>query len=340
MPRLLRSIAAAVVTILSATAAHGGWSEQLFDHQHHDFGYVARGVVLKHRFRIVNKLHERVHIASVRPSCPICSVAMPEKEWLEPGESTEIVATIQTYGFTGERTVAVTVTFDYPSYDQTRLTLRCFSRPDILLQPGILDFGPVRRGTSVVRKLTLDYAGRHDWAITTAKATSPYLRVTPHRTHRSADRQTYVIDVQLVAPNTIGRFNAMVQLVTNDKLRSLIEVPVRANIVGTAVLARSRLYLGLAYPGDSLRKRTLLRASEPVEIVKVETGKGPFTLQIPPGAKPLHTLTVQFKAPDKPGIHTQLFLIHVRTKDGSEEILRFEATATVLPAPGKRAPTE
>lgn len=310
-----------------------GWSEQLFDHLYHDFGYVPRGAVLKHTFRVINKLTERVHIADVQPSCPICSVALPEKQWLEPGEATEINATIQTYGFTGERTVAITVTFDYPSYDQTRLTLRCYSRPDIVLQPGVLDFGPVRRGSVVSRTLTVDYAGEAAWTITKATCTDRAITAVIRKTHDSGQRKTFAVDVRLTAPKTLGPLDAVVQLRTNDRLRPVIDVPVHANIVGTTVLARQRLYVGLARPGDTLVRRTLMRASEPVEVTSIETGEGPFSLSVTEGARTLHTLVVQFKAPDKPGIHTQLFLIHVTTASGEEEILRFEATATVVPGP-------
>lgn len=324
------------VLSLTPSVLLAGWSEQLFDHIEHDFGYVPRGAVLKHTFRIVNKLNERVHIASVQPSCPICSAALPEKQWLDPGESAEIVATVQTYGFTGERTVAITVTFDYPTFDQTRLTLKCFSRPDIVLQPGALDFGPVRRGTTVVRPLVVDYAGDPGWTIQKATCPLPWLQADVTKTHDSGQRKTFEIQVKLVAPNTIGLLDTVLQLHTSDRLRPVIDVPVHANIVGTTVLARQRLYLGLAYPGETLSKRTLMRASEPVEVVRIETGEGPFRLSVPEGARTFHTLVVEFTAPDKPGIHTQLFLIHVRTSNNEEEVLPFEATATVVPAPGEQ----
>ncbi len=307
-----------------------GWSAGLFDHLTHDFGRVPRGVRIKHTFRIVNKLKQRVHIASVRPSCPICTVAAPEKRWLEPGESTEIVASLDTGSFTGPRSVSVTVTFDYPSFDQTRLILRCYSRPDLVVTPGIVQFGTVRPGTRVQRTVRIEYAGNETWQISQLTATPQgLLSAAARELYRSSGRVGYELTVVLRAGIVVGPVQGLVSVRTSEPGRA-IDIPVEGQVVGTAVLARHRLYLGLARPGQELRKSVLLRAEQPVRLTQVETGPGPFRLSGGAQASRLQRLTVSFLAPDKPGIHTQLFLIHLETAAGRREVHRFEATATVV----------
>jgi hypothetical protein len=315
------------------TSASGGWSEQLFDHTSYDFGHVGRGTVLQHTFRITNRFNQRVHIASVQPSCPVCSVAKPAQEWLEPGETTEIVATLRTLGFTGERTVSISVTFDYPSYDQTRLTLRCYSRPDVVVQPGALEYGPVRRNSTVVQTIRIDYAGRSDWKIVRAPSLRQRVSVLLRETYRDEGRVSYEVQAVFHAGAEIGPYRDFLRLELTDPFHRALEIPIHATVVGDASLSSERLYLGLAQPGQALSKVLIARGSNgPLRIESIETGPGPFRVEHDDQPRQTHLLKVVFEAPDKPGIHTQAFLIHVRTASGEPEVLPFSATATVTPA--------
>ncbi len=327
----LGSLAIAVLLALPLPTPAAGWSAGLFDHLSHDFGQVPRGAVVKHTFRIINKLRDRVHIASVRPSCPICTVAAPEKRWLEPGETAEIVATVDTGSFTGPRSVSITVSFDYPSFDQTRLVLRCYSRPDLVITPGVVSFGTVRSGAKVSRTVRIEYAGNSAWQVRSVRAVPrELLSASARELYRTTGRVGYELTVTLRAGERIGPVTGIVTVDATDGRQQVIDIPVEGQVVGIAVLSRHRLYVGLARPGQKLRKTVLLRATQPVRVVRVETGPGPFRLSGGRELAALHRLTVEFDAPHKPGIHTQLFLIHLRAGDGRKEVHRFEATATVV----------
>ena len=100
---------------LSAT-----WADALFEEFSKDFGSGPRGPTLSHPFRVHNNTRGPVNIASVRVSCG-CVSAQALKAHLEPGESTHIVASMDTTRFTGLKTVTIYVQFDRPSFEEVRL---------------------------------------------------------------------------------------------------------------------------------------------------------------------------------------------------------------------------
>src|SRR5206468_7370265 len=92
-------------------ALAASWGEALFDDLGRDFGSVPRGPTLNHPFRLTNQTGQAVHIASVRVSCG-CVSASAIKDELAPGQSTAIMANMDTLRFFGTRTVTIYVQFD------------------------------------------------------------------------------------------------------------------------------------------------------------------------------------------------------------------------------------
>src|SRR5215467_13249875 len=82
---------------LSAT-----WADALFEEFSKDFGSVPRGPMLSHPFRVVNNTRGPVNIANIRVSCG-CVSAVALKAHLESGESTQIMARMDTTRFTGSK---------------------------------------------------------------------------------------------------------------------------------------------------------------------------------------------------------------------------------------------
>jgi hypothetical protein len=87
----------------------------------YDFGKVARGSDVKHRFVLRNTGSEPVKILRVQPTCG-CTSGLLGKEVLAPGESTEVEITFHTAGMIGVVHKAVDVESDDPA--AARLTLR------------------------------------------------------------------------------------------------------------------------------------------------------------------------------------------------------------------------
>ncbi len=62
-----------VVALTGTTGLGQEWAEKMFDHTSYDFGTVAAGTKVEHRFRFENIYVEDVQLLSVRGECPYCS---------------------------------------------------------------------------------------------------------------------------------------------------------------------------------------------------------------------------------------------------------------------------
>lgn len=300
------------------------WGERLFDSTAHDFQYVARGAVVRHSFLVTNRLDRRVHIDSVEPSCPVCSVAKPAKVSLEPGESTQIDASINTLSFTGPRSVAITVTFDQPQFEQVRLTLQCYSRSDIVINPGEVNFGTQRRGEAITRNLTIAYAGTADWKIASATAANPDLQVALAETNRGNGRVDYRLSVMLNAEAAPGSIHDRVVLTINDAYNKTIELPVFGVVVGDVTLSQRNLSFGTLSATNS-SKQVVVRGSRPFRITRVDSAGGPFSVVFPDEARKTHFLKVVCNPDKAPGELSQDFEI---VTDLEPRPLHLHVTAT------------
>src|SRR5262249_42254138 len=109
---MFRYSAVLVISLWTAggvLAASG--AESLFEETGRDFGSVPRGPTLSHPFRLTNQTGQTVHIANVRVSCG-CVSASALRDELAPGQSTAIMANMDTMRFFGTRTVTIYVQFD------------------------------------------------------------------------------------------------------------------------------------------------------------------------------------------------------------------------------------
>src|SRR6266849_2624134 len=91
--------------------ASAGWADVLFEELSRDFGSVPRGPTLTHAFRLTNKYNTPVHISPVRVSCGCVSASALATE-LQPGQSTSIVAHMDSSRFFGSKSVTIYVSFD------------------------------------------------------------------------------------------------------------------------------------------------------------------------------------------------------------------------------------
>ena len=178
-----RRMAGAVVILLGGVfLGHAqDWARAMFDHTTHDFGVVARGAKVEHRFVVENIYEEDAHIQSVTSSCG-CSTPQINRKLLKTWEKAEILVSIDTRGFLGRKDATITVTFDQPFAGKVDLHVHTYIRSDIVVQPGAALFGSVMQGAGASQTLAVNYAGRDDWRScgwNAATRPSPLVRSKP-----------------------------------------------------------------------------------------------------------------------------------------------------------------
>jgi hypothetical protein len=318
-----------IVFCIAGSARAQSWADQLIEKKFHDFGYVARNAKCEHDFVVRNVLNRRVHIASVRPSCPVCTVTKPEKEWLEPGESTVIRASINTRNVLGFKDVRIDVTFDQPSYAIAQLKLQCYGRSDIVLSENEVALGVVKRGQEASKTISIAYAGNSNWRIDGVSCDHPAIETELVETRRSGGLVDYQLKVSVKPDAPPGAIRDRIWLGVNDAYnKSGIEVALNANIKADVSLSTSALDIGSVSPGTTTTRQVLVRGVRPFRITDIESSDGPIHIDRPEDAKQLHILTVTLKAGDQPGELTQDFAI--RTDMQGEDPLKLTVSAKLV----------
>ena len=84
IPALMMFIFIALQTVL--IAQEEDWAKAMFSATAHDFGVVARGAKVEHKFVIENKYEENAQISSIQSSCGCTSVKIDKKFLKNLGE--------------------------------------------------------------------------------------------------------------------------------------------------------------------------------------------------------------------------------------------------------------
>jgi hypothetical protein len=288
-----------------STVVAQDWAKAMFerdgqDHTSHDFGVIARGAKVQHRFKLENIYLEDVHIASVSSTCN-CTIPEFTKDTLKTYETAEIIATIDTRTFLGRKQATVRVKFDKPFPAEVQLHVYCYIRSDVVVEPGEAQFGTINQGTSVRKKLSVTYAGRSDWSILGVQCSSPFLEGKVVETSRAYGRVAYDLWVELKDNAPQGYLKDVLMLVTNDRNPNAAKVPVAVEglVIGTLSAQPSPLSLGILQVGQTTKKNLVVQGKEPFRILSMTSDEKRLEFRIPDpnsGPRPVHVVPVIFVA--------------------------------------------
>src|SRR5438270_8718845 len=187
----------------------------MFSESSHDFGTVARGAKVEHRFQFNNPYQETAHVAGVHSSCG-CTEPSVTKNELKTYEKSEIVANFNTRSFTGTHSATVTVTFDKPFYAEVQLNVWGDIRGDLTVQPEMVELGTIDQGQEIDRKLTVTHSGLSDWKILDVRSLNTNYEVEVKNGPKSLGQVSYDLLVHLKKDAPPGYLKDQLILVTND----------------------------------------------------------------------------------------------------------------------------
>jgi hypothetical protein len=308
---------------LSAT-----WADALFEEFSKDFGSVPRGPMLSHPFRVVNNTRVPVNIASVRVSCG-CVSASALKTSLQPGESTHIVARMDTTRFTGLKTVTIYVQFNQPAFEEVRVWVQANGRDDFNVTPDTLAFGQLKRGGTPAVSVLLSFLGSGDTQITEVKCESNYIQPRVQQIRRQETEVSYQLTAGLRADAPVGKWYTDVWLKTNNPGMSQIRVPLTVEIESALSISPETITLNPVKVKTESERRVIVRGVKPFKITKVIGADDQVivhdnTLQ----AKPVHVLTVKVKAA-QPGELNRTLRVFTDLADDNK--IDFHVHAVIMP---------
>jgi hypothetical protein len=264
--------AVVTTTLFSSTASAVDWRDIAFPVKSHDFGTRAVAAKTEFRFPVVNTFGSEIHLQTVRASCG-CTTPIIETEYIQPGQTGTILARFNTDTFRGEKGATLTVVMDQPFYSEIRLEVKGYIRSDIVFHPGSLDFGSIDQSTSASKTTKVLYAGRSDWRIVNVRANKPWLIPAVKMLQQGEGKVDYELTVAVREDAPQGFFQDEVIVTTNDAKMTQVPLPVRGNIESALTISPQSLALGSLKPGESVRKRLVVKGREPFTIQSI-TAKG------------------------------------------------------------------
>jgi hypothetical protein len=295
---------ALVLVFLTAHTCHSSaqaqeWAKKMFKEKTHDFGTVARGANVEHRFVFQNIYKEDVHITYVRSSCG-CAEPSVTKQTLKTWDKSEIVAKFNTKSFTGHRSATVTITIDKPFYAEVQLNVKGHIRGDVVFSPGSARFGEIEQTDSVERTVKVQHIGRSSWRIEDVRSDSHHLEVELGDPVVVGGRVSYDLKIRILPGAPAGFIADQLVLVTNDSSGRSIPLTVEGKIKPAIEVSPGVLIMGSVGPGEAATKKLLIRGKEPFKIVRIECDES-FGFDFDPEvSKKVHFIPVKFLS-DKAG---------------------------------------
>lgn len=266
----------------------------------------------------VVRLHERAVLSST----------------VAPGESTVIEAEMDTRNFVGPKATVLFVTLVTAGgrEAEARLAVSSFILSDIVLNPGAIDFGTVRRGQPATQVLTIERINRPDWRFTRMVSATKSLSGQLVETGRNAGSVSYSLSLSVKPDAPVGLLRDEIRLISNDPETPSIPVMVSGVIRGDLTAAPSVLSLGQVHSSAGAQGRFVVRSSRPFAIRSIEGAGDGFMTSSPDGTRQsTHVVTVAYK-PDlgtTSGDIRRIFRVHTDLPD--EPSLDLTATLHVVP---------
>jgi hypothetical protein len=312
----------------AAGSASASWANSMFDELQRDFGTVPRGPTLTHPFRLTNTTSTPIHIANVRVSCG-CTTATALQDELAPGQSTAIMANMDTRRFTGTKSVTIYVSFDRPHWDEVHLVVSANSRDDVMLTPDSLAFGQMRRGYSPNSTMSISFLGNSQWRITEIRSESNYVVPALREIRRDDGEVVYELTARVRHDVPVGKWYTDIWLTTNNLSTPRVRVPLTVEVQTALTVNPATAALGQVKNGETVERKVVVRGAKPFRVVGVRGVDS--QIQIQDNAKepkPVHVLTVKFKAAR---VGDQNWNIHVFTDMREDSEVEFDAKANVVP---------
>ncbi len=206
-----------------------------------DFGEITEGQIVEHSFIIYNTGEETLEIQRVRASCG-CTAAKPDKDKLEPGDSTLLKVSFNSTRRMGQQKKYVYVFSNDPDVPQTRLSFTAtvkakdvglnkqITGPKLLLTRTQHNFGKVKEGEVVSLQVRYKNTGGEELNISRVKSSCGCTATVLDKKELKPG-ETGTLDIKLDTSGREGQFVRTVTLYSNDSHNPNQTITLYVNIV-------------------------------------------------------------------------------------------------------------
>jgi hypothetical protein len=301
--RLIVMLTIAIGVICPPLAAQE-WVRKMFKEVSHDFGNVAKNSKAEYRFEIENPFNEDITIAKAETSCHCTEVTLT-KTTLKSREKGEIIAKFNTEAFEGFRQATVTVRFAPPFVGEAQLQVKGNIRPDVVFQPGSIDFGEVNRSALPEQQLQVSHRGNLNWKIADVRSTYGHIGVSLSNPVRGTDNSVnYTMTVRLTDSVPTGFQQGELIVITEEfGRRSEIPVTFSGKVVSDLQVSPEVLTINAIKAGDEVTRKVVVTGTQPFRILDVTCTNTSFKVDADSDSKKVHFVEISYSADQAPGRH-------------------------------------
>ena len=322
------------------------WARDMVGEANLNINYksVARGQDVAFRVKLTNLYEQEIHVTALATSCGCISWdenkggALAAPIVIPSGKEAYITLRLDTVRHHGEqKNKKATITLVNAASGKpgtATLLVEGYIRTDVVLQPGSVNFGSVDPEKGAEQRVAVNYAGRNDWKILSARNNSPHITTDVVEKSRGNGLVNYELIVKLKPNLPIGQIRDQLVLVTDDANNPQIPVQIDGKIEPEYFVADANF--GDVYPGKPKKIPVFVRytklPAKPFKIEKFERTRQEATIKVEKSAdaKPFHVFSLTFTPPDQPGEFAEDFYL---TISGRTEPIIFKARATIKKAP-------
>ncbi len=237
-----------------------------------NFGNVRESQDLKRTFKFQNNGDTPLIIEKIRDCCGCAAKLLTDKTIL-PGEVGQLQLVSKSTLTPGHDSKIIYVHTNEPARKIVRLMISWNTQIPLAPIPKHLYFGEVEKGKRAIKKFELHHLAK-GVAIKSIKTTSSYLQVKVIKVPGRTPFQNPVpVEVILGSVAPVGQFQAKVLILTNDKERPVIEVPVEGLIKGNINLFPKEVFFGIVRKGESPVEKIVIScpSGNYLRIIKVQS---------------------------------------------------------------------
>ncbi|MFH0733210.1 MAG: DUF1573 domain-containing protein [bacterium] len=204
------------------------------------FGDIKEGEIVSHNFKIFNKGDELLKITEVKASCG-CTAVNPEKNELEPNESTSIKVDFNSTGRSGIQSKTVYISSNDPQNPQIRLTFSAniiqdkketkesVERPILKLGTTQHNFGNIKEGDVVEFSIPFQNSGKQALIISEIQE-SCSCTVTELSSKTILPGKYGTLKIKFDSKDRTGKVSRTVTVISNDTLNPKQTITLFVNI--------------------------------------------------------------------------------------------------------------
>lgn len=238
-----------------------------------DFGSINDDKAVAHEFEFTNTGTGTLIIQQVQGSCGCTVPALQKREYL-PGEGGKIKVEYNPHNRRGKQHTTVTVTSNDIANQTAKLDIHSTVIPQIQMDPPIINFGNVDRGTEVKQTVTVS-SRNPELKVLEATSNSPSVSVKmldpQPGTIDGAPVTQYNIELSVAKDVPAGQLQALVSIRTTDDKR-VMTVSAMGEVVGSIAATPARVQLGGLTDGQPVTQQVRIasRNGKAFKILSVE----------------------------------------------------------------------